>query len=177
MLQKALMVLSRLTRSLKATYDYTYIYSSEDLLIDNFIDCGPITDVKVESDTDDVPLAELFNNYVSDDNVVKEKKTLSHPSPYLDNLSKTYDNVKGVRKKRAIAKTENGEKKCVLEESNGKYHSTVNMKEDEMIESRNMRKLATVYIDAPYKCDDCIQVFKDFIGLKKHLLDMHTEVS
>ncbi|CAH2064476.1 unnamed protein product, partial [Iphiclides podalirius] len=174
---KTLTVLSNLTQSLKANYDYTFIYTSEDssMLIDNFIDCGPIRDIKVESDTDDVPLAELLlNNYMTHENVEEEKTSLSvNPkSTYLNNLNKTYQKTKSIRKK---CPSETMKENNVLVMSNNKYYSTSQMNEIEMAESRKMRSYAMAYSDAPYKCESCVEGFNFEIDFNRHYLDKHTE--
>ncbi|KAI8431352.1 hypothetical protein MSG28_015892 [Choristoneura fumiferana] len=57
--------MSRLLRTHKPTYDLTVVSDAEEN--DNFIDCGPVVDIKIETDdTDDIPLSELHNNYLSD---------------------------------------------------------------------------------------------------------------
>ncbi|XP_059047572.1 zinc finger protein 93-like [Achroia grisella] len=147
--------LSNLTFTFKHGYDK--IITETKLITDNFIDCGPTTDIKTESE-EDIPLSELHNNYISD--------TLSDivTGPIK---SKVYQ-----KRKKKIKSTKNNGIYC---DSNKKYFTMNEMNEVNMMESREKRKMAAMFADAAFKCDSCIEGFKSDIDLLTHNLDLHTE--
>ncbi|KAM3955992.1 LOW QUALITY PROTEIN: uncharacterized protein ACR2FA_010047 [Aphomia sociella] len=148
--------LSRLTFAFKHGYDHTVTESV--LSTDNFIDCGPTTDIKSESE-EDIPLSELHNNYISDvQSDIVEPKT-KKPKEYKN-------------KKRKVKNTKKNGQLC---DSNKEYFTINQMDEEIMLESREKRKLAAVFADAPFKCESCIEGFKTQIDLDRHNLELHTE--
>ncbi|XP_068627395.1 zinc finger protein 782-like [Battus philenor] len=163
---KAIKVLSKLTHTLKETFDNTFIYADTEVAIDNFIDCGHI-DLKAESDLDDIPLSELHNNYISDNDTDIVIQSLQQK------LKSTNLNSKKVKKKCKLEMgvTEN----CILSNCNKEYYSTVEMNEVEMLESRCAKKLAASYVEAEFKCDSCVEGYKIQSELDRHNLQMHTE--
>ncbi|CAG5000529.1 unnamed protein product [Parnassius apollo] len=169
---------SKLSCMLKTTYDRTFICDNSEEIIDNFIDCGPIVDIKPESDLDDVPLAELHSNSMSNDNEKLNKEntalslyTKSLKSNHLNENQGSNRKVRPVRK-RKLSK-ESSKENSTLIDSNKKYYATIEMNEEEMTESRNERKRTAIYADAAFKCDTCIEGFKLEIELEGHNLDNH----
>jgi hypothetical protein len=88
-----------------------------------------------------------------------------------DLFTKPSDNLKKKKKLRKIREIREIDS---IIDSNKKYFQTYSMKEEEMIESRAKRKLTAMFIDAPFKCESCVEGYKSQSDLDVHIVDVHT---
>ncbi|OWR48546.1 zinc finger protein 160 [Danaus plexippus plexippus] len=111
---------------------------------DNFIDCGPdISFLKTESDTDDIPLADLYLNNCKD----------IQPPPNDINIGCIENNTDNKHVGSGCSKYE--------------------MTEEEMWESMKTQKENEFYMNSSSKCESCVRVFNDYKCLERHNLKLH----
>ncbi|XP_028158914.1 zinc finger protein 160-like, partial [Ostrinia furnacalis] len=153
--------LSRLSTVHKTSYDDTILTDSDHELLENFIDCGP--DIKTESD-EDIPLSEFNNTSLLDDREYSD----------TGSQEKTVQPVYKKRKKNPDSSKKKSNKNSCKVDSDKICFITTEMSIEEMLESREKRKMA-LCANAPYKCESCIEVYKSQIDLDKHFSEFHTE--
>ncbi|XP_063631251.1 zinc finger protein 14-like [Cydia splendana] len=164
--------LSRLLCCHKHNYDFTIISDIQET--DNFIDCGP--EIKTETDMDDIPLSELHDNCMSDndchieENDVKEKKIIEEKikvKTKRKKLNKSQMNKVTNKKRKRLKKDDYFNYKD--------YFVTTEMGEEKMLESRVKRKMEESFVAAAFKCESCVEIFKSQISLARHNEDHHVE--
>ncbi|XP_072946930.1 uncharacterized protein [Epargyreus clarus] len=161
--------LSKLCVTKKSSYDHEIVCVKEPSQNYIFIDCGIIVDnVKAESE-EDIPLSEL-HNYSDNVNVKTEHD-------YVSASDSDEVETKKVVKKRSQSQKSSSKKKIALRkqrkvdpysEEYRKYYTTTQMSVEEMLEVREKKKLAPEYVDAPNKCESCIEGYKSESNFEKH---------
>ncbi|XP_072946934.1 zinc finger protein 711-like isoform X2 [Epargyreus clarus] len=158
--------LSKLSVNNKTTYDQAFICNKEPIQNYIFIDCGIIVDnVKAESE-EDLPLSEL--NKQPETSQVKIEVT--HRSNDLEIIESSEKNsqISSPSKKRIALRRQR--KVDPFSEEYRKYYKTAQMSLEEVLEAREKKKLDPEYVDAPNKCESCVEGYKSESNFEKHKL-------
>ncbi|CAH2083758.1 unnamed protein product [Euphydryas editha] len=170
--------LSKLSNYHQNTYNHIII--SSDNIHYNFIDCGPDIDgIKTELDANDETSLELpILDTIENLNSITDTKNDSETRPIIE-IKPLLKNTKTVKetgkKERLIRKRKKLLSEDVDSSDEDVNYSTIEMSEQEMLESRESMKLLDSYVNATDKCESCIESFKDCNELEKHNLELHVQ--
>lgn len=135
--------------------EYGHVYKEE--IVDNFIDCGSDVVIKDEINMD-------LSSDVIENNMSPTEKTLN--KPILEIKPLTLKSVAiSVLKSRKDGDTDK------------KYYTIIQLSDEEMYERIEKLKNEENFLNAPYKCESCVLVFKDDKELATHNADLHLQVS
>ncbi|XP_049884186.1 zinc finger protein 729-like isoform X2 [Pectinophora gossypiella] len=162
--------LSHLTHDHKSSFDHSIAALSP--VIDNFIDCNAVEDIKTEiEDPEDVPLSQLNghgginNSFMSEEDLSKKDfETEETPlSELTDNFTDEDYTPKEIITNK---KPKRLKKKGKIKKKTSKKGKDVGTSEDLVEDSSSLGVV---------KCEPCAEVFRSSIELEEHNIAIHSE--
>ncbi|XP_050360119.1 zinc finger protein 678-like isoform X2 [Nymphalis io] len=163
--------LSKLNKSHRNLYDYEYItMNADDTTKDEERDS-----IKSESDAEFLVFSDLCND-TDEINIDDEKYVLIEPdvniaSIYKSALETTNRDIEHILN---IDKKGDQIKKVIVEENIN--YTIIKMTEQELKKCLQERKSEPSFVEANFKCDSCIEVYKDEIEWQTHMDKAHEKL-